>query len=78
LSCFRTPWISQRQAATRYDAHDTRETPLALPSQTWTTCGTVESIVTADIRLITLSSKLNVGEGCGSVADWRGAGRTTM
>jgi hypothetical protein len=38
----------------------------------------VESIVTADIRPITLSRRLDGGEGCAWVADWRGAGRTTM
>jgi hypothetical protein len=38
----------------------------------------VESIVKADMKLITLSRRLNAGEGCGSVADWRRAGRTTM
>jgi hypothetical protein len=37
-----------------------------------------QQVVKADIKLITLSRRLNAGEGCGSVADWRGAGRTTM
>jgi tryptophanyl-tRNA synthetase len=38
----------------------------------------VESIVTADITLMTLSRRLNGGDGCGSVSVRRGAGRTTM
>jgi hypothetical protein len=38
----------------------------------------VDSMVKTDIRLMSLSSKQNAGEGCGWVADWRGAGRTTM